>query len=463
MADNRITPAQFVEAFRDLVSQATGTSESEPTLVNHLKRHFEQDPARLPLVSEGFKISDHPNLHVALENYFAPDDRPTTLIGFMSNRDRYGGARFVDLLQTGGDAATDGPVQYRNVEIEEGNIISCVNKGVYLVRDGEHRLAIMVRGPEGDYRPKLELDVMSTDRTIAEKFLAELRASMRQRNVYRGKILSLTQDCYQNTTISVKKLPSIDRTQIILTQGLLDRIERSTIQFARHAEKLKNAGRHLKRGILLYGPPGTGKTLSAMYLSAQMPGRTVLIVTGSGMGVIAEVCAMARALQPATVVIEDVDLIAKHRSEQTTNTNAVLFELLNEMDGLAEDADILFLLTTNAPDELEDALASRPGRVDMAIEVPLPDAESRLRLMELYGRGLKLDVADFSRFVARTEGVSASFIRELMRKATLIAADASEEMVVRESHLDEALNELILEGNPLTRRLLGFSKTGDGD
>jgi SpoVK/Ycf46/Vps4 family AAA+-type ATPase len=37
--------------------------------------------------------------------------------------------------------------------------------------------------------------------------------------------------------------------------------------------RLKQAGRHLKRGILLHGPPGTGKTLTAMYFVAQMPGR----------------------------------------------------------------------------------------------------------------------------------------------------------------------------------------------
>ena len=51
----------------------------------------------------------------------------------------------------------------------------------------------------------------------------------------------------------------------------------------------------------------------------------------------------------------------------------MLNTLLNEMDGLKEDADILFVLTTNRPEQLEGALASRPGRIDQAIEVPLPD------------------------------------------------------------------------------------------
>ncbi len=87
-------------------------------------------------------------------------------------------------------------------------------------------------------------------------------------------------------------------------------------------------------------------------------------------------CALARILQPSIVVLEDVDLVAEERTRPGAACTApLLFELLNQMDGLADDADVLFLLTTNRPDILEPALAARPGRVDQAIEIPLPDAE----------------------------------------------------------------------------------------
>jgi ATP-dependent 26S proteasome regulatory subunit len=86
-------------------------------------------------------------------------------------------------------------------------------------------------------------------------------------------------------------------------------------------------------------------------------------------------CRLARLLQPATVILEDVDLIGTQRDRQTVGANALLFELLNQMDGLADDADILFILTTNRPDIVEPALAARPGRVDQAIEIPLPDPD----------------------------------------------------------------------------------------
>jgi hypothetical protein len=90
-------------------------------------------------------------------------------------------------------------------------------------------------------------------------------------------------------------------------------------------------------------------------------------------------------LQQAVMVLEDVDLVAEDRSFGP-GSSPVLFDLLDAMDGAAPDADLLFVLTTNRADLLELALAARPGRVDVAIEIELPDAEARARLLALYGR-----------------------------------------------------------------------------
>jgi ATP-dependent 26S proteasome regulatory subunit len=235
----------------------------------------------------------------------------------------------------------------------------------------------------------------------------------------------------------------------------VERIERQTIGFSKHRGRLLASGRHLKRGLLLHGLPGTGKTLTAMYLASQMRDRTVLLLTGRGMGLIEQSCAMARILEPSIVVLEDVDLIAEERTREGACA-AVLFELLNQMDGLSNDADVLFLLTTNRPDILEPALASRPGRVDQAIEIPLPDEKCRRRLFALYGRGLTLQLQNPDRFIQKTDGVSAAFIRELLRKAALFAADEMlDAPTVMDRHLDEALHELMVAGGELTKSLLG--------
>jgi ATP-dependent 26S proteasome regulatory subunit len=100
-----------------------------------------------------------------------------------------------------------------------------------------------------------------------------------------------------------------------------------------------------------------------------MPGRTVVLLTGEALGAIETACALARELEPSTVVLEDVDLVAEERDLEGA-ARPVLFELLNQMDGLSGDVDVLFVLTTNRPDLLEPALAARPGRVDQAVELP---------------------------------------------------------------------------------------------
>ncbi len=91
------------------------------------------------------------------------------------------------------------------------------------------------------------------------------------------------------------------------------------------------------------------------------------------------------------------------------------------MDGAAPDADLVFVLTTNRADLLEPALAARPGRVDVAIEVDLPDADARRRLLALYGRSLPMRLTDgeTDEVIERTDGVTASFIKELLRRAML--------------------------------------------
>jgi ATP-dependent 26S proteasome regulatory subunit len=146
--------------------------------------------------------------------------------------------------------------------------------------------------------------------------------------------------------------------------------------------------------------------------------------------------------------------------------NPLLFDVLNEIDGIAEDADVTFVLTTNRADLLEPALAARPGRVDLAVEVVLPDGEARRRLIDLYGRGLSLRLDDVDAVIDRTDGVTASFVKELMRKAALVSAmssDGAEAIEVNDAHVAEALDELLSERNALTRALLGGSQPDDDD
>jgi hypothetical protein len=468
-----INPEEFGASFKDFLdqmrSQKKPTAAEEPFFVRKFREHFASEPASLPVVSQMFPKHDHVNLHNAIEGYVSHGGRSAELLGVLGAGGFPGsGKGLAALLVPGGGFGGDpkeGPVEYVNVMLDEDRVLACVDRGLYLIKDGENRLAVLLRENDkiGGWK-NMTVDVMATERSAAERFLSDLRESMRVRNVFRGHVISLTAE-YPELSVKFHRLPTIDRDSIILPEGLLDRIELQTVGFGRQSERLKSARRHLKRGLLLHGPPGTGKTLTIMYLAGAMPDRTMLLLTVKGLGLIAHTCAMARTLQPSIVILEDVDLIAEERTKGGKGAaTPLLFELLNEMDGLADDADILFLLTTNRPELLEPALAARPGRVDQAIEIPVPDESCRRRLFALYGRGLTLKVEDLPRFLARTEGASAAFIRELLRRGALNAANATVgEIVVSDCHLDDALHELVVQGGELTKSLLGFrSRIGFG-
>ena len=118
---------------------------------------------------------------------------------------------------------------------------------------------------------------------------------------------------------------------------------------------------------------------------------------------------------------------------------------------------MIFILTTNRPDHLEPALASRPGRIDQAIEFPLPDDVGRAKLARLYGRGLQLNDNVVEAIVTKTKGVSAAFIKELMRRSAQFLLQASQDRVLTIRTVDAALEEMVFLGGSLNLRLLGAS------
>jgi cell division protease FtsH len=174
---------------------------------------------------------------------------------------------------------------------------------------------------------------------------------------------------------------------------------------------------------------------------------------------------LARLLQPSVVVIEDVDLIGRERTTMHSACEEVMLnKLLNEMDGLREDAEIFFLLTTNHPQSLETALTSRPGRIDQAIEFPLPDADGREKLVRLYSQGVHVSEDIVRAVVQRTQGVSGAFIKELMRRATQFNLERDGGGVLNLADVEDALDEILVAGGSLNLRLLGgdTSRTPDG-
>jgi hypothetical protein len=365
---------------------------------------------------------------------------------------------------------------------------ACVQYGLYLVTDGDNRLALLLRGPD-DSTKQATLEVAGADEAAAQRVVDQVRRLAITHNVFRGQVIAFGGEMFghgRGGELRFLDRPRLDRESVILPPAVIDGVERQVLGVARHAGQLLASGQHLKRGVLLHGAPGTGKTHTVRYLLGRLPGVTVVVLSGYGLQWIAEACSVARMLQPSVVVVEDVDLIAEERGPRT-GQHPLLFQLLNEMDGLGEDANVTFLLTTNRPELLETALAARPGRVDHAVELPFPDAEARRKLIELYRGNLVLDLSDPEEMVSRTDGVTASFLKELLRRAALLAAEAATQdnggtqpgcggaasngtpaaaganghgrtlppLRITDVHMEAALNQLLDVRAWLTRTLLG--------
>ncbi len=458
-----INPDEFGASFQKFMNSMATTTADKSVFQEKLQSHFQLESSQLATVTEDFEAHERPNIQVAIDQYLIASNRQSALLGISQN-DFFAqglGEMLTGTKAAGVPAPAEGPISYANVPIGDGKNMQCVKSGLYLISEDDNRLAILLgSGGNAMHRnPGAKLEIMASNRIVAEGALREIKSLMRKHNVYRGQLISVQAGLLGDVTLSFHAINKVERDSIILPSGLLERIEKSTISFGQNAEKLLKWKRHLRRGLLLYGPPGTGKTFTIMYLAGAMEGRTVLIISGRGIGSMGKACALARSLQPSMVVIEDVDLIAEHRSTETAKpTLPVLMELLNEMDGLSDDTDTIFILSTNRPEVLEPALATRPGRVDQAFELPMPDAPCRKRLFELYSEGLPLEEQDFSEFVSRTEGASPAFIKELMRMSASFAADEGAD-VVAQRNIDEALRELIMRSSKLTKAILGFQST----
>jgi transitional endoplasmic reticulum ATPase len=409
---------------------------------------------------------DLPNLHLAVSTLAKASGAQVELVGYASAMSTFQNS-LRELLA--GDNSFNrvsvGSVQYRSVEIGVGSTMQCVENGLHLIRSGNCKYVAHVR--TDIMRGTLELEVMAFTAEDAAAFMQSAVDEIAKNNVYRGKVLSLEADEAEGGRCSTPTLrfhafAKVEKEDIILPQATLDILERNTVGFFENSEVLRKANRSLKRGILLHGKPGTGKTFTARWLAQSREGMTVILMSGEQLWMIKQCCQIARMLAPSIVIMEDVDLVATQRDEgRHPMYQVTLHQLLNEMDGLSGEVPVLFLLTTNRPEAIEPAIASRPGRVDQAIEYPLPDAECRGRLIELYGRGLPLALTDVESIVARTEGASPAFIQEMMRKSVLIAAETSVGEgvpTITDEHCQAAIRELLFGGGELTRNLLGFAE-----
>lgn len=433
-----------------------------------LEAHFEgRMPEQLSSIRREFPHHTRPELQQALLRIVAP--LAPRLLGLLQEHPVVWlkvPALFKKDLGQISAAVSLAPVQSQEVDVGEEDAVTVFDNALWLVSDGDQLKAAvlfehhvvggqkLVAGVEILYLPN------SAGTIFARDTFSALEQAVRESRLYRGKVLSLEGgEAYSGrpNAIVVHRLPPVARDDVILPAPTMQLLDRNIFGFTESRAGLKKMGQASQKGILLYGPPGTGKTHTIRYLASNLPEHTTLLISASQVAQLDRYMLLARLLQPSMVVIEDVDLIGRDRNEMRgPNEESLLNRLLNEMDGLHRDAEILFVLTTNRPEAIEAALSSRPGRVDQAIEVPLPDAECRSRLLRLYAAQMNIPEDVASQAVAQTEGVSSAFIKELVRRLAQesIARGAAGEVGM--SDLESVLHDLLNRGGTgLNHALLG--------
>jgi proteasome regulatory subunit len=195
----------------------------------------------------------------------------------------------------------------------------------------------------------------------------------------------------------------------------------------------KDIGIEPPRGVLLYGLPGTGKTMLAKAVAHESKA-TFIHMSGSelvhkfigeGAQLVRDIFQMAREKAPSIIFIDEIDAVGSIRTHDGTTgsaeVNRTMMQLLAEMDGFRTRGDIKIIAATNRIDILDPALL-RPGRFDRIIEIPMPSAVGRLKILEIHSRKMKKDEdVDLTEIVKVTEEASGADLNAIVVEAGMNA------------------------------------------
>ncbi len=194
--------------------------------------------------------------------------------------------------------------------------------------------------------------------------------------------------------------------------GYLDNASKQLSLAALEAEELSLLGLTPVRGLLLYGPPGCGKTALAREIAVALCARAPKIVSapelldrwvGGSEKLVRELFSDAEAELAAcggdstrsalhVIVIDEIDAVFRKRtsaedSGEATRSSTVN-QILAKLDGVEAIPNVLLIGMTNRRELLDDALL-RPGRLEVQIEIPLPDKLARREILRIHFGALR--------------------------------------------------------------------------
>jgi len=261
-------------------------------------------------------------------------------------------------------------------------------------------------------------------------------------------------------TVSLE-LPSVSLDDVGGLSAAKREIVRTVYWPLAYADRFERAGIEPPSGVLLYGPPGTGKTLLARAAAGLSDANFISVngpelldrYVGESERAIRELFATARESAPAVVFFDEVDAISSaRRGDDTGVGERVVSQLLTELDGLEPLTDVVVVAATNRPETIDEALL-RPGRIETAVETPLPDRTARREILAIHTRETPLSPdVDLDDVARRTAGYSGGDLAALVREAAMLAiettltdgtaaADPAADVTVGRADVERALEE----------------------
>lgn len=321
-----------------------------------------------------------------------------------------------------------------------------------------------------DYTNEVCIEIAARDSSDAEAAMKRILDDASANSIYKNKLIEVSfqpevRDEYGGVEIRERvdpqfiTQPPVTDADIIIDDETTEILDRTVIDFHLRREQLRALGLPSRRGVLFYGPPGTGKTFTSRYLAEKLQTATTIVASGNALLQIRSLGNLARMLQPALVVLEDVDLVYSNR--ETNFNNTALGEMMNELDGFKPDDEIIFVLTTNSIERVEGAIKERPGRISQCIYFGAPLPELRKRYLAALLKKYDLGGLDLDKIVDQTEGVTQAFLKELIFRAIQFASEKEEtrdpeSLKLTNSIFDRALTEMRKSAGTAGESIIGF-------
>jgi len=245
------------------------------------------------------------------------------------------------------------------------------------------------------------------DHDEATALLQKIKKDVESMDLLRGEKLLIT----SGNRIKFFHFKHTTREHLVLPEKIWTTLEKNLFFFLEEEELLKKNKLEWRRGILIWGPPGTGKTLLGKYLCSNLDDVTILWVTPKcvrNSEDVEKLFDMGRILAPTIIFIEDLDFFAADRDQH--GLHPILGELLTQLDGISSNDGVFVVGTTNNQRILDKAIASRPSRFDVRMEIGLPELQERIRLFTLFLGTRKIE--NYSLLATRSNEFSAAHVKE---------------------------------------------------